>query len=206
MENKKYESLVVYEAGRLACVLGLYIKYDTLLSFGTQWLCDCPNYLSEKEASIQIRNFMLNKIRNLSYIKDIFVQKQSIVENAKSSLIKKQKELTNKNIAKEMGIDVEEYLRWKYDEEIIRLLYPNGDFKETADIPKGNLACILEKAFSYLATYEKMVIDLFYYENLTLQEMVLVLEDTEENIVKEHALAMSKLKEHLGKYIMLFAV
>jgi len=48
---------------------------------------------------------------------------------------------------------------------------------------------------------ERLVIELYYYEDLTLKEISQVLEVTESRISQLHTKALHKMKTKLGKYM-----
>ena len=60
---------------------------------------------------------------------------------------------------------------------------------------------ILTKAIESLRENEKMVITLYYYEELTLKEIAKVLEVSESRVSQIHTKAIMKLKNKIGSII-----
>ena len=60
---------------------------------------------------------------------------------------------------------------------------------------------VLIEALTLLTEKEKRVIELYYYEDLTLKEISHILEVTESRVSQLHTKALHKMKTKLGKYM-----
>ena len=57
---------------------------------------------------------------------------------------------------------------------------------------------ILAESFESLTEKEKKVVSLYYYDELTLKEISMVLEVSESRVSQLHTKALQKLRKHLG--------
>ena len=60
---------------------------------------------------------------------------------------------------------------------------------------------VLVEALDLLTQKERRVIELYYYEELTLKEISFILEVTESRVSQLHTKALQKMKTKLGKYM-----
>ena len=63
------------------------------------------------------------------------------------------------------------------------------------------LKVMLAESLKLLTEKERRVIELYYYEELTLKEISYILEVTESRISQLHTKALQKMKTKLGKYM-----
>jgi RNA polymerase sigma factor for flagellar operon FliA len=68
-------------------------------------------------------------------------------------------------------------------------------------VEKKELKEVLTEAMDLLTDKEKKVILLYYYEELTLKEISLVLDVTESRVSQLHTKALQKMKTKMGKYM-----
>lgn len=66
---------------------------------------------------------------------------------------------------------------------------------------KEELKKILSEALELLTEKERRVIELYYYEELTLKEISGILEVSESRISQLHTRALQKMKTKMGNYI-----
>ena len=66
---------------------------------------------------------------------------------------------------------------------------------------QGELKEVLRDALELLTEKERRVIELYYYEELTLKEISMVLEVSESRISQLHTKALQKMKGKMGKYM-----
>jgi RNA polymerase sigma factor for flagellar operon FliA len=60
---------------------------------------------------------------------------------------------------------------------------------------------VLIESLDILTEKERRVIELYYYEELTLKEIALVLEVSESRVSQLHTKALSRMKTKMGKYM-----
>ena len=68
-------------------------------------------------------------------------------------------------------------------------------------VEQEELKVMLAESLKLLTEKERRVIELYYYEELTLKEISYILEVTESRISQLHTKALQKMKTKLGKYM-----
>ena len=224
----EYVPLVKLVAGRLNMYLGYTVEYDDLVSYGVFGLIDAIDKFDygkgikfETYASLRIRGAILDQIRKMDWIPRSVRQKQKQIEGAVAKLEKEQGgNLKDKDIAKELGISIEEYRNWEgltnisniaSLDEFMELGTENGvkEFRNTVylepeqALDREEIKKMLVTALDLLTEKEKKVVLLYYYEELTLKEVANVLEVSESRISQLHSKALEKMKKHLGRYFEL---
>ena len=63
----------------------------------------------------------------------------------------------------------------------------------------------LVEALEMLTEKERRVVELYYYEDLTLKEISMVLEVSESRVSQLHTKSLVKLKKKLGPYMDVFS-
>ncbi len=225
----EYVPLVKFVAGRLNLYLGYTVEYDDLVSYGVFGLIDAIDKFDfekgikfETYASLRIRGAILDQIRKMDWIPRSVRQKQKQIENAVTKLEKEQGgKYKDKDIAKELGISLDEYRSWEglanisniaSLDEFMEQGTESGvkEFRNTVyvepeqAVDREEIRQILMKALELLTEKEKKVVLLYYYEELTLKEVANVLEVSESRISQLHSKALEKMKKHLGGYFEFF--
>jgi RNA polymerase sigma factor FliA len=81
---------------------------------------------------------------------------------------------------------------------------PNASqqFDQPEDVvEKGELKTVLAEALDLLTEKERKVIELYYYEELTLKEISHILEVSESRISQLHTKGLQKMKTKMGRYM-----
>jgi len=226
----EYAGLVKLVAGRLSMYLGNNVDYDDLVGYGIFGLIDAidkydytKGYKFETYASLRIRGAILDQIRKMDWIPRSIRQKQKKLENVYKSLETKYgREINDEEVAQELDISVEELENWQNQTKITNIIsldefLEQGSeskneqyFATTFDQPdkiveRQELKEMLIKALDSLTEKEKMVITLYYYEELTLKEISKILEVSESRISQLHTKALQKMKKILGMNIDVLA-
>ena len=68
-------------------------------------------------------------------------------------------------------------------------------------VEKEELTKVLGEALELLTEKEKMVITMYYYEDLTLKEISNVLEVSESRVSQLHTRALQKMRVKMGNYM-----
>lgn len=224
----EYVPLVKLVAGRLNMYLGYTVEYDDLVSYGVFGLIDAIDKFDYKKgikfetyASLRIRGAVLDQIRKMDWIPRSVRQKQKQIENAVAKLEKEQGgNLKDQDIAKELGLSLEEYRGWEgltnisniaSLDEFMEQGTENGvkELRNTTYIDpeqavdKKEVKRMLMEALDLLTEKERKVVLLYYYDELTLKEAACVLGVSESRISQLHSKALEKMKKHLGGYFEL---
>lgn len=229
----EYSSLVKVVAGRLSMYLGNNVEYDDLVSFGIFGLIDSidkfdtsMNVKFETYASIRIRGSIIDQIRRLDWIPRTLREKQKSYNNVENTLtLRLGRKPTDSEMIEELGVSEDEYYLTQSKLIGTNIVYidddsSNNDDKDGLSIsetleqstftsPESNvlkqeLSEKLGQALTKLTDKERKVIELYYYNELTLKEIANILEVTESRVSQLHTKALNKLKSHLGDYIDLF--
>ena len=222
-----YSPLVKYVAGRLASGLPAHVEEADLISYGLLGLMNAVERFElereikfETHAITRIRGAIIDELRSLDWVPRSVRTRAREIERAIAAL---EKELmrapTDDEIAKKLGVtndELEDSLR-----EISRssvaaldeLWSPSAGGDQVALIdtiedqsgpdPEAFLELTeikeaLAESISSLPEREKLVVTLYYYEELTLREIGEVLGVTESRVSQLHTKAILRLKAHLS--------
>ena len=219
----EYVPLVKIVAGRLSVYLGNNVEYDDLVSYGIFGLIDAIDKFDydkgnkfETYASLRIRGSILDQIRKIDWIPRSVRQKQKAIDAAIKKIEgEKGPNYTDDDIAKELGIDEDEYLNWLSQTNVSNVTSLE-DFVEQGNevrssfnstymkiepenvIEEKEVKNLLIDAMNSLTEKERTVVILYYYEELTLKEISKVMEVSESRVSQLHSKALKKMKNTLG--------
>lgn len=222
----EYAPLVKVVAGRLSMYLGYNVEYEDLVSYGIFGLIDAiDKFDSMKEvkfetyASLRIRGSILDQIRKMDWIPRTIRQKQKRIDAVMRTVeAEKGRPASDEEIAAGLGITDEEYTDWQSQMKITGVVSLNEYLEQGSEIPsdtnasrhfdspekvmeQGELAQMLRESLTLLTEKERRVIELYYYEELTLKEISHVLEVTESRVSQLHTKALQKMKTKMGPYM-----
>lgn len=222
----EYAPLVKLVAGRLSMYLGYNVEYEDLVSYGIFGLIDAIDKFDytkavkfETYASLRIRGAILDQIRKMDWIPRTIRQRQKQIDAVMRQVeSEKGRTATDEEIALGLGITDEEYADWQSKMKITNIVSLNEFIEQGSEIPNApttsrhfimpeeaieqeELKRMLIEALEMLTEKEKRVIQLYYFEELTLKEISQVLEVTESRISQLHTKALQKMKTKLGKYM-----
>ena len=222
----EYSQLVKLVAGRLSMYLGHNVEYDDLVSYGIFGLIDAidkfdadKNVKFETYASLRIRGSILDQIRKMDWIPRTVRQRHRKLDEA----VKQIEAQTGRNasddeIAQVLGISPDELLNWQSQLKVSNLVSMT-EFEENGTEPamdttynshftqpeevveKEELKKTLVEALDALTEKERRVIDLYYYEEMTLKEISKILEVSESRVSQLHTKSLIKMKKIMGPYI-----
>ncbi len=172
-------------------------------------------------AEIRIRGHILDALRKLDWIPRNVRQKAKEIENAIQEVEQRLgREATAKEIAEYLGITEDEYR--KYAEKVANSILISIDMNINSDDEKGTklwqvlsinddtpdkyveeeeLKEILSDIISKLTDKEKLVITLYYYEELPMKKIAEIMGLTESRISQIHTRTMMKIRKLIEKYI-----
>ena len=221
-----YAQLVKLVAGRLSMYLGHNVEFDDLVSYGIFGLIDAidkfdmnKNVKFETYASLRIRGAILDQIRKMDWIPRTVRQRQRKIDEAiKMVEMRTGKAATDEEIAVELGISGDELLGWQSQLKVTNVV-SLSEFEEAGQEPtfenvnrnrfaqpedvveEQELKQKLVEALDMLSEKERRVIELYYYEDLTLKEISLVLEVSESRVSQLHTKALLKMRKKMGTYM-----
>lgn len=221
----EYAPLVKLVAGRLSMYLGYNVEYEDLVSYGIFGLIDAIDKFDytkavkfETYASLRIRGAILDQIRKMDWIPRTIRQRQKQIEAVMRTVEStKGRAATDAEIAEGLGITDEEYTEWQSKMKITNVISLNEFLEQGSEVPntagsqhfimpeeaveQEELKKMLAEALKLLTEKERRVIELYYYEDLTLKEISRVLEVTESRVSQLHTKALQKMKPKMGKYM-----
>lgn len=225
----QYTPFIKYVAKRLAMRLPPHISVDDLIGAGVIGLIDALSKFDpgrkvefKTYAEFRIRGAMLDELRSLDWVPRSVRQKATQIEKTILHLEKKGGgPAEDDEIARELGIPLEDYYDWMSEVKGISLLdieslhqtipdLPDEDFLHHLFDKKENdpfhalshkeLKKVLASAIDELSPKEKTVLSLYYYEELTLKEIGEIMELTESRICQIHTKGILKLRGKLKRY------
>jgi RNA polymerase sigma factor for flagellar operon FliA len=218
----KYAPLVKNIVGRLAAKLPIDLAdKEDLINVGIMGLMSAlekydktRNVQFETYASFRIRGAVLDELRAKDWVPRATRSKDNKVENAMGALQKKLGRAPSKDeLAEQLGISLEEYFKLLDEARCVPLIsvedlppdylerYSRADILE--EISEGNPLNLLvnmetkdklKNAIDELPEKERLVLSLYYYEELTMKEAGLVMDLTESRVCQLHAQAVLRLR------------
>ena len=218
----QYAPLVKYVVGRLALNLPTVIDSDDVISYGTIGLIDAVERFDpsrgikfETYAIARIRGAIIDALRQLDQIPRTARQRAREIEAAMIELEERLKRPpTDEEVAKHLNMDVEKYreacVRTNVTTTSLDALLSTDDEDggggkayafEDRDSPDPAAATerreaekALVLAVKKLPERERLVLSLYYYEELTMKEISRVMEISESRVCQLHAQAVLRLR------------
>jgi RNA polymerase sigma factor for flagellar operon FliA len=226
---KEYAPLVKFIAQKIAVRLPANIELDDLLSAGVIGLMDAiDKYDPARDnkfktyAEFRIRGAILDELRAQDWIPRSMREKAKNIERAFQKLEQKLgRTVTENEAAKELGMGLEDFQESLHQCKSVSLLsldevgtFANGDrksllgllesgktFNPLVQLAGQELKEKVAKAIQDLPEKQRMVLSLYYYEDLNLKEIGEVLEVTESRVSQLHTQAVLRLRAKLGEYV-----
>jgi RNA polymerase sigma factor FliA len=222
----EYAPTIKYIAQRIAARLPPHIGLDDLINAGVIGLIDAiAKYDPSRDntfktyAEFRIRGAMLDELRNLDWVPRSVRQKESALERAYEALERGLgRSAHDEEVADLLGIALEEFYDWlnqvrgvsllsleapglrASDGETLNLLdlVSTDEAQSPAQLVQARrLKALIAEAVDDLPYQEKVVISLYYYEELTMKEIGKVLEITESRVSQIHTKSIFHLRSKL---------
>jgi len=225
---KKYLYLVKYVAGRVAIGLPPNVEFNDLVSYGILGLFDAIGKYDvsqgnkfETYAVSRIRGSIMDELRKLDWAPRLLRKKAREIEKKSKELEEKfGRAATDEELAKGLRISTDElntiysdlnattFLSldevWQNDDgnKPISRLQTIEDSLITNQfnyVHQREVKEILAESIDELPEKEKLVIILYYYENLTLREIGEILDVSESRVCQIHTKVVTRLRSHLTR-------
>ena len=213
-------------AERISIRLPDNVEVDELVAAGIMGLMDAADKFDPSKqikfktyAEFRIRGSILDELRAMDWLPRSLRRKTSQLDEARFSLEQKiGRNATDKEIAQHMNIDIEELYDMVNDvkgKSLLSLDEPiDGDAKSKSLVEclsggdsndPHSLASLKElkemiaSAIDLLPEKERLVVTLYYYEELTMKEIGQIMNVTESRVSQIHTKATMSLKTKLKK-------
>lgn len=227
---KKYLYLVKYVAGRVAIGLPPNVEFNDLVSYGILGLFDAIEKYDvnqgnkfETYAVTRIRGSMMDELRKLDWAPRLLRKRaREIDRKAKELEDRLGRIATEQELAESLKMSIEDlngiyselsstsFLSldevWQNDDgnkPISRLQTVEDSMmmNQLTSVQHSEVRDLIAKAIDTLPEKEKLVVVLYYYENLTLREIGQVLNVSESRICQIHTKVITRLRGHLVKKV-----
>ena len=222
-----YSPLVKYVAGRTAAGLPPHVEEADLISYGLVGLISAIERFDpsreikfETYAITRIKGAIIDELRSMDWVPRSVRARAREIERANSKLEHRlQRAATDTELAAELGITEEELQQsllaishssiaaldelWSVSDSsgdqvsLMDTLEDPGAPDPARALDMGDMKDRIADAIARLPEREKLVIALYYYENLTLREIGEVLGVTESRISQLHTKAVLRLRSRM---------
>ncbi len=222
-----YSPLVKYVAGRMASGLPPHVNEADLISYGLGGLISAIERFDpsreikfETYAITRIKGAIIDELRSIDWVPRSVRARAREIERANSKLEHRlQRAATDEELAGELGISTQElqdsliaisHSSVAALDELWSVSDSSGDQVSLLDtledpgapdpaqvLDVGDLKDRIAESIARLPEREKLVIALYYYENLTLREIGEVLGVTESRVSQLHTKAVLRLRSRM---------
>ena len=220
--------LVHHVSRQVSRTLTVEVDFDELVSAGTMGLMNALDNFDTTRglafstfAAPRIRGAILDELRRQDHVPRSVRRKTREIGAARESLMRTLKRApADREVAEHMGVDMETFWRWSGDVEgtvhVPLDERAGGDDRdgrapapaeflagETQHDIEGRLnlgqeAGLLREAILRLKEQERIVLTLYYYEELKLHEIAAILELTESRVSQIRSKALARLRGELA--------
>lgn len=220
-----YAPLIRFVAQRIAARLPSNIDIDDLISAGVIGLMDAiEKYDPSRDnkfktyAEFRIRGAILDELRSQDWVPRSVRDKAKKIEKTYAELEQKfGRAVTDEELSSALGIELEEYYDMVSKVKAVTLLSidelsgPNQQDRKSlleclenvssknpfTQLKSKGIRDLLVKHIDELPEKQKLVLSLYYYEDLNLKEIGKILEVTESRVSQLHTQAVEKLRSKL---------
>jgi len=227
-----YENLVRYAAERLHSKLPDKVEVDDLISAGIFGLMDAIDAYDPKRGvkfetycSPRIKGAILDELRSMDWVPRLVRARAHQLAKAAHTLeLNLGRKPLEEELAQEMSLEMEEFNRLQRDAKAVGLVSLStrcneGDSdKDLCEIDvikdqrsedplieaqKRDLKNLLTKG---LTRAERLIVVLYYYEEMTMKEIGATLDLSESRVSQMHSSIVARLKAHLNSRKREFSV
>jgi RNA polymerase sigma factor for flagellar operon FliA len=227
---KQYSPMIKYVANRIAMRLPPHIEVDDLISVGVVGLIDAITKYDPTRgakfktyAEFRVRGAILDELRSMDWVPRSVRQKASNIDSVVQKLQSKLgRPPEDEEVAGEMGISLDQFFDTLNEtksmpvlsleglgiaketgeqQSLLDCLAGKGDTDPQTQIRLNELKEIIAQAIDTLPEKARLMITLYYYEELTMKEIGAVLDVTESRVSQIHSKAVFKLCTELKALI-----
>jgi RNA polymerase sigma factor for flagellar operon FliA len=223
----KYIPYVKYIASRLVSGKPPGVEPEDLVSFGILGLIDAIEKFDpskglkfETYATLRIRGSIIDELRKISWIPKSAFSKLSLLNQARTELENElSREPSDDELAKQMNTSVSDvhqiqtYINYVSVISLDEVFFKSDDeelqFKNIVEdvsspqpekiLEDDEKLKVLNNALQMLSEKDRIILNLYYYEKLTLKEIGKILEVSESRVSQLHSRAIIRIRENLKK-------
>ena len=220
----QYIYLIRYVVGRVKVTLPSTISIEDIAGYGVEGLINAIERYSPKKntrfetyALIRIRGAILDKIRAQDFLPRSVRKKIKDIKNAQEHLKQELGRMpTTSEVAEYLDMEPEKVLQLLSEDTTMTSIYDKkGNTDDSVEIidtiqdtnklnpqeqaEEQNVKQQLEKALKRLPERERIIMVLYYQENMTLKEIGSTINMSESRVCQLHAQAIMKLKNILSE-------
>ena len=222
---ERYLSLVKYNAERIWARLPDGVELDDLISAGVFGLMDAIDAFDltrgvkfETYCVPRIRGAMLDELRTMDWVPRLVRSKASKMEAARKALeARLGRPPRPEELAAELGLSLEEFEKHETEANAVGLVSLNKKWYETDSYKDVREIDILEDKKAEDPTHrlqnrdlmrlvtrglnrnERLIVILYYYEEMTMKEIGATLNLSESRVSQMHSSIVARLQAHLAK-------
>ena len=218
-----YLPLVKYNAERIYAKLPDEVDVDDLMSAGIFGLMDAIDAFDldrgvkfETYCAPRIRGAILDELRSMDWVPRLVRSRSSQVEQARRSLqMEIGRKPTDDELCSKMGVDKEEFAKIRKDAGAVGVVSLSRKWFETDSnkdvreidvlkdakqvnpfkaVQKRDLKDLITKG---LSRAERLIVILYYYEEMTMKEIGVTLDLSESRVSQMHSSILARLKAQL---------
>ncbi|MGD9692794.1 MAG: FliA/WhiG family RNA polymerase sigma factor [Phycisphaerales bacterium] len=220
---ERFLPLVRYNAERIHTRLPDEVDVEDLMSAGLFGLIDAINSFDlsrgvkfETFCAPRIRGAILDHLRSMDWVPRLVRQRTAAVERARNAIqMETGHQPTEAQIAGRLGIDEKEFDKVRHDakpvgmsslnrrffnsdssREVREIDVVRDDAQDTplADAQRTDLKDLITKG---LSRAERLIVILYYYEEMTMKEIGRTLDLSESRVSQMHSSILARLKAHM---------
>ena len=222
---ERYLPLVKYNAERIWQRLPEGVDLDDLISAGVFGLMDAIDAFDltrgvkfETYCVPRIRGAMLDELRTMDWVPRLVRSKHTKMEEARKSLEAQHgRPPTDAELAERLGLPFDEYEKMAMDANAVGLISLNKKWYETDSYKDVREIDILEDKKAEDPTHrlqnrdlmrlvtrglnrnERLIVILYYYEEMTMKEIGVTLNLSESRVSQMHSSIVARLQAQLAK-------
>lgn len=224
-----YAPLVRFVVGRLGIPPTSLLEAEDLVSYGMIGLINAIDRFDpsrgvrfEAFASVRIRGAVIDQLRSLNWLPRSAISRVRQIESALATLEQKLgRPAKEKEVAEEMGVSTDRYrqILLEMNSTVLSLDAPLGSLSQDDEVTslselledhtapgpvelaeQQELTEMLSVAIEALPEREKLLLALYYQEELTMKEISKILTVSESRVCQLHMQAVMRLRSSLSAY------
>lgn len=215
---ENYIPLIKHIVNRMNIGLPPYLEYEDLISYGIFGLMQAIERYNPKKgvkfetyAYTRIKGSIIDELRRIDWVPQRIRERGKVLQKAFSELEQKLgRSVNDEDICNYLDITIDELQNIYSEIAALTGIFPFDDlmdFKKIRDsclqpdiqAEREEVKEILGNAINKLPSQEKLVVTLYYYEDLSFKEVAEVLELSQGRISQLHTKAILRLRGYLSR-------